>query len=331
MRALLLALLLLAPGAHAGDFETGATPHYEFEWAAGLEGFARALMARAEVHHERIYAELGVPGERPTTVILLHDESAMLAVAHGRLGGRPPEWAQGLAYPSKRTILLHAGVGPQELDVTFQHEISHIALGEIREGARIPRWFSEGLAIKQSEGLGLERAWLLTEAATVGVLHDLRRLERGFPSSGARAGVAYAQAVHFVGYLQKQYGAEAFAELLRLMREEGVDLADAAEPAFGASIAVIEQEWRRSLKIYWGWLPVVFGSTGVWGFASVLLLLAWRRRRRQKMLRLEHMALSEALAVEEDIRVASPVLRSPPPRPEVDAYDPYDGRPPTIH
>lgn len=370
IRWLLASLALLVPAmASALTFESGQTRRYHFEWAPGLDGYARSLMARVESHHDRIYGELGIDSELPTTVVVLRDQDEMLQEARDRFGSPPPEWAAGLAWPSKRTILLHVGVGPTELDATFRHEISHVAFGEIGAGRNVPRWFTEGLAIKQSEGIDFDRAWLLTEAATMGALHDLDTLDRGFPASGARAGVAYAQAVHFIGYLQGTYGEPAFQALIAGLRA-GVAFDDAVEAAFDTPLAAIEAEWVKSLEVRWGFVPVLFGSTSLWAFATVMLVLAWRRRRRQRAAQMAMLAAREAVGVAHDIEVAglrrsmqpgAPGMMPPmsgrgppahadrplpaqglaplpdvpdppgPPPPRVAVYDPYDGRPPTIH
>lgn len=325
-------------------FESAATARYHFEWTAGLAGYARSLMERVEEHHDRIYGELGIDSTRPTTVVILADQDAMLEEARRRFGSPPPEWAAGLAWPAHRTILLHVGVGPAELDMTFRHEISHVAFGEIGDGRSAPRWFTEGLAIRQSEGIDFQRAWTLTEASTVGVLLELDALDRGFPRSGARAGVAYAQAVHFVGYLQGTYGEAAFRHLIAELRA-GRDFREAVKVAFDMPLPAIEAEWLRSLKVRWGWLPVLFGSTTLWAGATVILVIGWRRRKRQRATRLAMLAAREQAEMADDITVAArpgpppappppPALTRPRPQPRIGSraiHDPYDGRPPTIH
>lgn len=319
-----IALLGWLSAAGAQPFERKETARYHFEYAEGLHGFAEQLMETVEADHDRIYGELGIETKTPTTVVILGDDDAMLAEAVRRFGGRPPEWAAGLAWPRARTILLHVGVGRDELASTFRHEISHVALGTVGERG-IPRWFKEGLAIRQGEGVDLERAWKLTEAATLGVLLPMDDLNRGFPASGARAGVAYAQAVHFVGYLMGTYGEAAFHDLIRRLRD-GQTFDEAMAGAYPVSLAEIEADWLSTLKVRWGWLPVIFGSTTLWAIAGVLLVLGWRRRRRQRSARIERLRKEEAVEMAEDIEVALPPFV--PPRP---LHDPYDGRPPTIH
>lgn len=295
------------------------------EWAEGLEGYGRDLMEVAEKHHARIYGELGVTAAGPTTVTIVRDEADLIELAAARHNGRtPPHWADGLAYPATREIFLHVGRGPDALDQTLQHEISHVAVGHFPGAARLPTWFHEGLAIRQSEGFAFDRARLLTEAALVDGLLGLDELDRGYPKAGGgRIGVAYAQSVHFVGWLAREAGEDGFRRLLARVGT-GEPLDAAVEGVLGRPLWAIEADWRQSLKVWWGWLPIIFGSTTLWAVATLLLVLGWRRRRRQRQARIERLRSEEVVALADDIEVAYP-----PPR--VPTHDPWPGGPPTIH
>ena len=304
----LIGVLLLIGVAHAAPtFKEGRTAHYAFEWTRGLDGYAKALMEKAEGHHDRIYGELGVSADpRATRVSLFANEDEMLEVAEARHGRAPPRWADGLAYPTSREIYLHVGSGPDKLDETFRHEISHIAVGRIAPPGRLPLWFYEGVAIRQSEGISLERAWLLTQAATLGNLLPLDDLARGFPKAGERVGIAYAQSVNFVGHLMSQGDEKAFGAMLASVGE-GASLDAAVTRAYGRPLASIEAEWRGNLETRWGWVPILFGTTALWGFAGFLLVSAWRRKRRERRAKMAQMAHEDEAPLEEDI-----VVRPPP-------------------
>lgn len=305
---LLLLLASLGPQGAAAEpaFKTARTTHYAFEWTRGLDGYANALMEKAESYHDQIYGELGVKaGARRTRVSLLLDEDAMLELAEGRHGRAPPRWADGLAYPTQNVIYLHVGSGPDELDETFRHEMSHIAVGRIAPPGRLPLWFYEGVAIRQSEGISLERAWLLTQAATLGNLLPLADLERGFPKAGERVGIAYAQSVNFVGHLMAEGGEREFGDLLARVGK-GASLADAVPSVYGKSLDTIESEWRGNLETRWGWVPILFGTTALWGIGGFLLLSAWRRKRRERAAALARMETDEDLPMEDDILVRPP-------------------------
>ncbi len=315
MRLLSLLALLLCPAPLlALEFESAESEHYRLSWTSGLEGFAQEIMEGIEASHKRIYSELGSEAKEKIQIYLLRDSTQMRAEAARRHGGEPPEWAGGLAYPSAHHIYLSPDGGPAQLQQTLQHEISHVALGALNPS--VPRWFHEGIAIRQSETYSFRRAWLLTEAASQDQLLPLRDLSRGFPKGGPRAGIAYAQAVHFVGWLEDRFGSSRFKALLKALAQEEFPLA--IESAFGISLAEIEVEWRKSLRIWWGWLPVLFGSTSLWTLGTLLLILAWRKRCRERVLKMALMAQEEA---KEDAPQESPSR----------VYDPYEGRSPTLH
>ena len=301
-----------------------STPSFRFHAAEGVGPQTKALVPLAEPALIAMRKEIGGKSGHPIRVVVDRDRADMLARAQSEQRSHPPEWAAGLAYPTRRAIYLHAATPAGELHETFLHEISHIVFGEIPGATHAPLWFKEGLAIHQSEGFSFERAWLLTEAATVGRLLPLDQLGRGFPRGSARAGVAYAQAVHFVGYLKRVYGDERFSALIEALRE-GVPFARAMDETMGVPLATIEREWRNQLEVRWGWLPVLSGSGVLWGFAAILLVLGWRRRRRQRAIRLKAMRALEKMTDAEDIEV----LHGTSSRKSV--LDPYDGQPPTYH
>ena len=301
-----------------------STRSFEIHAADGVESQAESLVPLAEPSLEEMRAEIGGKNDARIRVVLDRDREDMLARANSEQRSHPPEWAAGLAYPARRAIYLHASTPISALQETFRHEISHIVFGEIPGAAQTPLWFKEGLAIHQSEGFSLERGWLLTEAATVGRLLPLGRLGRGFPRGSARAGVAYAQAVHFVGYLKGEYGDARFAALIDALRE-GHPFATAVEAELGESLAAIERAWRSRLEVRWGWLPIISGSGALWGLASVLLVLGWRRRKRQRAIRLKAMRALEKMAEADDIEVVHGAAG------RKGVLDPYDGQPPTYH
>ena len=306
-----------------------STTHYTVEWAPGLGGPARRLAEFVEPWHTRIYGELGADASGHTRVTLLADERDLLEVARRRHpGSAPPEWAAGLAYPAARAVYLRADVDAAELATTLQHEISHIAMGVVAGAGGVPTWFTEGVAVRQSEPFAFDRLSSLTQAAMMDRLLPLDALDHGFPKSGARAGVAYAQSVHFVGWLVQARGEARFQALMKALgapdgpeRGFGAVVAD----IYGEPLASIESDWRGSLTFWWGWMPIVVLSGAAWALAGGLLVLAWRRRRRAQAERLLQMAGMDALDMAEDVEIAHNL------RPPVDLQDPYQGRPPSIH
>ncbi|MFN3198076.1 MAG: peptidase MA family metallohydrolase [Bradymonadia bacterium] len=323
------AALLICPSLALGEvpLERAEVRGFVFEWSEGQGGLAAQLKDAAPEHADRIYEALGgVPKiEKPIRVTLLSDEAEMLATARERHGRTPPEWAAGLAYPRLKQIYLHGATPAGEVDKTFQHEIAHVALGEMLDKVNPPLWFHEGIAIHLSEGMGLDRARKLTEAALAGGLLKLEEIEARFPKGPARAETAYAQAIHFLGHLRKTYGEDRLKALIGHMSSEQVGFHEAFEATYPLSLKEVERRWRESVEVWWGWLPLIFGSALLWGGATFLFVWAWRRRRRAQKVRLEELRGEDAVDMAEDIEIAHGLQRPP------DLRDPYEGRPPTIH
>ncbi|MEE2787631.1 MAG: peptidase MA family metallohydrolase [Myxococcota bacterium] len=325
VRVLLCFLVLIA--CHTLTWAQG-TRHingFTFEWDARSQSEAQALMARAPQHKTRIYGELGVKDAPVIRVVVAESRAAMLEKAESENGHRPPEWAAGLAYPRKGHIYLHASVHIDELEETFIHELSHVALGRVADSKPIPRWFSEGLAIWQSESFSWERMRLLTEAASMDRLFRLAQLERGFPSNAHRAGVAYAQAVHFVGYLHQIGGQSTFHTFIDRLRRGDQSFQVALESSYETSLRSLERDWLNTLRVRWGWVSVIFNENSLWIFASVLLIIGWRRRSKEKKRRLVILRAFE----DDEAVLRDDVHRSA--GQDVRRLGSNDGQPPTYH
>jgi len=108
---------------------------------------------------ERIHVQLdmdgrGLPKDSHLEIRIVDVPGNMAAISPP--GSPPPPWSSAVAYPYYNLIILslhHANGKPVEnLDVVMEHEISHLAMREILGDKRVPRWFSEGVAVMQSEG-----------------------------------------------------------------------------------------------------------------------------------------------------------------------------------
>lgn len=323
---LLLALGPMSAVRAEESLDVLETAHYRLEYPPAMAGLAQRLVDQVESWHGRIYGELGAEAKGQTVVTLMPDERDMFAaVARRHPGSRPPEWAAGLAFPGHRTIFLRGDVPAEELLTTAQHEISHVALGSLAGPGRTPIWFSEGLAIRQSEPVALERIWLMTEAALVDRLLPLSALDAAYPPGGGRIGVGYAQSVHFVGFLATRYGEARFKAFIRALGTRAEPFEDVLTEVYGRPLSALEAEWREGLTFWWGWIPIVAIGTSFWLLVGGLLVFAWRRRRREQATRMRDLAGLEAVDMAEDVEIAHD-LRSPR-----EMHDPYQGRPPSIH
>jgi hypothetical protein len=308
----------------------------------GNAGAAGELAETCREAAPRIFRQLGqaLPEDGPDRIeVRLVDDPARMAGA-APPGLAPPPWSGAAAYPEHGLVILalrRRDGGPVgDLQAVFEHELSHLALRRaLPAGARVPRWFSEGLAIQQSEGSSLLRDGVLRWAAAGGSLLPLRAIER-YPDAPGQINLAYAQAAGFVGFLLQDGGFPGIRALLRRMGGgEAFDEAFAA--VYGQSADAAEAEWREALGGGLAWVALLTGSGALWGAITVLFLLAVSAARRRKRGRLRAMAEEEEpvqrlIGTFEQLRQELPPAPRPDPPPPVPRTKvEIDGRYHTLH
>ena len=210
----------------------------------------------------------------------------------------PPGYAVGVAYPSLDLVLLSL-TAPDTWDIpnsssVLTHELSHIALHRATAGRPVPRWFAEGLAIQQAKENDLARTRTLWTATISDQLLPLAALSDAFPSRPHGVNVAYAQSADFVDFLLRQErGANRFRALMQQLRR-GADFDDAVLAAYYEHLPSMERRWREQLRDRFSTLPLLFSGTALWLLATLLLVLAYVRRRRQHRDEIQRMAREEA-------------------------------------
>lgn len=254
----------------------------------------------AELCRERvpeIYEQLGqARGDEtlPAEVRIVSSPQEMKDVAPE--GKPPPVWSGAVAYPEYNMIIVplrnHLGSPLPEINTVMEHEFSHLALRRALNEAEVPRWFSEGVAIQQSEKSSFRRHWLVWLAARRDRLMPLNQIEE-YPDQVIEVNLAYAQAADFVGLMLKEGGWLSIRALIRRLKE-GAEFDEAVEYAFGRTLASLETEWRSGLMSRWQWIPLVTGTGAVWGLIVALFFLAYYFARKRKKKRLKEMAVEEA-------------------------------------
>ena len=221
-----------------------------------------------------------------------------------------PGYADGIAFPESGLVLLTL-TDPDtflrpDLHTVLAHELSHVALYRSVKGASVPRWFSEGVAVQQSEESGFGRFRTLWEGSVRGNVLSFDRLARGFPARREEVDIAYAQSADFVGHMMS--GKEErgqFRALLEALRQ-GTEFSAAVESAYRVPLSYMEREWRASLTQRFGrWPMLVMGLTSLWALGALLVIVGYIRARAR------HRATLERWESEERTAMASSALAIP--------------------
>jgi hypothetical protein len=259
---------------------------------AGLERLARRLQAQAPRDLARLEADLdGLPRLGAVEVRAVKRMEDVGRAAPAGIGA--PAWAAGTAYPGYGVVVVAARGRSGELldpERTLTHELAHLALDRaLGGGTRVPRWLTEGFAYLHSSDVSLARYATLVGAVIGGKLHPLWKLDSVFPEREDEASLAYAQSYDFVAYLARRGrwsderddgDRSAFRHFLGELAA-GAALDEAARTAFGRRLVDLEAEWLESLRSRYFLYPLAFGGSLVWTMGAILLVMGWRRRRRQ--------------------------------------------------
>jgi hypothetical protein len=245
----------------------------------------------------RVVDELGGAIDDRVIIRVGLDPEAMRALAP--VGHPPPDYAAGVAYPRFGVILLTLQAPDSwerpDIEKVLTHELSHIALHRAVGGQHLPRWFVEGVAVQQAGENDLSRIQTLWQAEVGDNVVPLADLDRHFPRYPHRVSVAYAQSADIVAHMRKaDSDARRFRSLIRKIGEEGMTFDEAFFDSYEMSLATMEREWRDRLDERFQTIPLVVTGGGLWVLASVLLVLAYIRRRRQHRAVMKRWAAEEA-------------------------------------
>ena len=222
------------------------------------------------------------------------DEMRRLAPA----GRPPPNYATGVAYTDLGLVVLSL-TAPETwetpvLDDLLTHELSHIALRRAVGSRPLPRWFVEGVAIHQSGERSAARFRTLYSAALAHELIPVRNLSAAFSERSHHVNLAYAQSADFVDHLRSgdDRHPERFRTLIRSLRE-GNSMDAALQAAYAISLRSAEIEWKSTVRQRMSAIPTLVGGGTFWVLASLLVIWAFRKRRREARHTLEQWAVEE--------------------------------------
>lgn len=293
--------------------------------------------------------ELGLPAFPPVEVRVAQSPDDLRELSP--TDSPPPAGALGVAYPARHLVVVSLSAGaatlPIALKALYTHELSHVALGEAVGQRRVPRWFAEGLAIRHSGEMSFGRLESLWGATISGTLLPIDRLDRAFPAGDHQNSLAYAESGDFVAFLADGDRPGALAELCARVRA-GVPFRQALENNYATDLEELQKQFFSGLERRFSIIPALTGMGAIWGVVALLLVAAWRRKKREAKKKLavweveeRALDLAETLATDD----AEPVEHldgapdtGPPPLPDDAAVPPdgvrrvyHDGRFHTVH
>ncbi len=270
----------------------------------GLEAPARQLQASAEDTLARISRDLpDLPLPRVVHIQLVRDASSIPSVAPAGRGA--PTYAVGVTYPDLGVVTVAMRRGSEIVDprATLDHELGHVALGAAI-GDRAPHWLHEGFAYQHSAEWSMERSETLAGMVWMRGIIPIEQLDRSFPAEESPAQRAYAESYDFVNFLSRRGRWEDHGDdgdrwpFRRFLREvgQGASLDAAAKHQFGKNIHDLFAEWRDDVRERYIMAPAAIIGVVAWLFVAILLVLAWRRKRKLNRIRIAQWDLEERLA-----------------------------------
>lgn len=237
------------------------------------------------------------------------DHVEIVFVAHaGRVAEASgmPKWVAGVAHPPTGQILIsqHNPDGsPANLEELLKHEMAHVILHRATGGAKLPRWFHEGVAESFTGGISMARAQTLASAVFGPGVPDLEHLEARFHGDdGPSVAVAYAASRDLVTFLRDyRTGGDATGVRLRQLLTE-IELGHRFEVAFvrayGHGLEELVASWRAGLPGRFIWYPLLASGGLPLTLVAPFIVVAWVRKRREYHRGLERLAAADAAALQ---------------------------------
>lgn len=239
-----------------------------------------ALVPELAATRDRVAMELGRPALSRVEIRIGRDPVEMARLSPE--GAPPFSYASGMAYGPLHlvTVSLVAPQGAQaiNLDETLRHELVHIAIFDGFGQGTVPRWFNEGLAVKLSGELAIDRVETLRTASLAGTLIPFTEMDRKFFGDPGEVKLAYAQSADFVRFLSRRDDHPRFVRMLDRV-SQGQPFDSSMSDAYGADLRKLEFQWKSDLAKR---IPIwsIIGGSLASVLMVVLVALAWWKRRK---------------------------------------------------
>lgn len=239
----------------------------------GHEGVAESLAEFAAASES--WPGLPAAGRVPLRIVVAPDRSTFDSLTHGAI----PEWGTAVAYPSSNTVVIRVEGDPFR---TLRHELAHLALHAAV--GRVPRWFSEGYAVRSAGEWNRLNALRANLALVLRPPPSLATLNRDLRGGNVAVRMSYALAATAVLMLERMGGERGLGPLMERLAARQ-DLDRAMRDTYLVSLDQFEELWRRDMKKRYGWLSYLTSFTVFWLVAGAVLSVLWIQRRQRDLAR----------------------------------------------
>ena len=210
--------------------------------------------------------------ETPIQVYIAPTESGFQRMTQSAL----PHWSEAVALPSHQQIIVKSPRwhrSSQQLQTILNHELVHVLSGIATGHNRLPRWFSEGLAIYVSGDWRYIEGKELPHAVTSGKIIKLSDIDAVLSFQQLQAALAYQESFAAVKYIVDTYSHKTLPKLLENIAATE-DFQRGFHKSFGFTTAQFERELFDFLEEKYKYSFFLDFENWLWGGMLVLFFLA---------------------------------------------------------
>ena len=279
----LLLLLLVVFSARATVWSSVKDEHFVVLYSEN-EGRAKDILKMSEDFFAEVTSDIGYLPTRKITIWFFESKRDFRRAFNAPI----EDWAAGYAYPLSARIVIHNPTNAANRKISLEHlvkhEITHVVFGLYlgQNLQNVPRWFNEGVAMYEADQWNQSENWTMLTASLSHSLIPLYQLADVFPRDESSARVAYAESCSIVMFMVKEYGRESLKECIRALAEgNGID--ESMAIATGIDTGWLEKKWLEEIRSRYKWITFITSWVFLWGFITMLVLIAyWRRRIRNR-------------------------------------------------
>jgi hypothetical protein len=194
-----------------------------------------------------------------------------------------PDWIVGLAFNDRDIVIFPERVLSypyDSIESVVRHEVAHLALTALAEGAPLPRWFHEGVATSVDAGWRTAAQFQLL--VTMLRRPDTATLTRLFVSeSQSETQQAYLLSALLVHHVRERYGAAVPGAIARRVAS-GTPFAEAFRAETGVTPDRAADAAWAGYRRWTEWVPAVTSPSAAWAAIIVLALAAFAAQRRRR-------------------------------------------------